>query len=122
MANEINISVNLQVNKGDFTFNRQKQITVDQSGTGGGNPGTLSIGTSDTAVTFTGLTTPKYCFVQNLHASQTVDVGPDSGGAIVDLITLASGEIALFPLHASTTLRMQASGASTPVLVEAIEA
>ena len=122
MAKEITIAAQLVARKGNFSFTRQTNRQVDMTGDGGGNPGKLNIGTGDTVVTFTGLTTPRYCWIENLDGTNTVDVGPESGGAIVDLITLKPGEFAVLPLHASAVLRLQASGADTPVLVEALEA
>lgn len=122
MAGEIRGSLQLQIDKTNFQFQRSVSLNFDQTGDGGGNPGTLTIPTSDTAVTLTGITTPGWAIFRNLDATNYVDFGPDSGGAIVPFGRMEAGEPACFRLQPSgLTLRMQANTASCRVEIEVME-
>lgn len=78
--------------------------------------------TSDTVLTLTGITTPGLVHLYNLDATNTVDWGPTSGGAIVKLGTLKpQGAPAIFNAYGSVTLRTQANTASCNVLVVVYE-
>ena len=107
MANEISVLASLQCVNGTFRVGKNPGIVrADQATSGGGQPGTFSVTTTDTAITISNLTTPRWAYLQNI-GTNAVDVGPTSGGAIVKVMTLKAGEVALLPLAASVALRCQ---------------
>lgn len=122
MADEITITSNLQCTNGGFSFaTREGSVRVDQAVAGGGGPGTVTITTSDAAVSLGSFTAKGYCFIKNLDATNYVEFGPESGGAIVKLIRLNAGESCLFRFVSSATLRAQANTASVKCYIAVLE-
>lgn len=75
--------------------------------------------TSDTAITFTGVTTQGWCMLQNLDGTNFVSVGPGNAGAIVNFVRLvANGGHAVFQLDPSCQFRIKADTASCKVLIK----
>jgi hypothetical protein len=82
----------------------------------------VTTSTSDTAVTLTGITTPGWMMLLNLDSTNSVDWGPTSGGAIVDMGTLGPGESAgPFKCKSTVTLRLQATAGTPKVQVKVWE-
>ena len=122
MANEITIQANLSCTNGGFSFaTREGSVRVDQTVNGGGGPGVVTITTSDTAPSLGTFTAKGYCFIKNLDATNYVEFGPESGGAIVKMMKLEAGEYALFRFAAGTTLRAQANTASVKCYIAVLE-
>lgn len=122
MADEITVQTGLSVRNGTFTFSQQPgQIRVDQATAGGGNPGTLTIATSDTAIDLSDMTAPGYLWVRNLDDTNYVEIGPDSGGTMIPLVKLKAGEVALFRLAGSVTLKAKANTAACEVQLHCVE-
>lgn len=93
---------------GSLQFNQTTQLMFAEA---------ISMATSDTAYSFTGVTTQGMCAVQNLDATNYVDIGPASGGALVPFIRLKPREIGVFRLNPSCTFRAQANTAACKVLL-----
>ena len=80
MANEITVNQSLRCDNGNFSFRREVGFTnFDQTTAGGGNPGTVNIGTSVESVTFGDVTTPGWAMLTNLDATNFVQWGFSSG-------------------------------------------
>lgn len=79
----------------------------------------LSIPTTagGTVIATTGLTTPGYCYVKNLDATNYVELGPTSGGAIIPFGKLKAGEQCLVRLAAGISLRALANTAAVKILI-----
>jgi hypothetical protein len=74
--------------------------------------------TSDTLISFTGVTTQGWCILQNLDATNYVGVGPNNAGAILTFIRLVpNGGRAVFQLDPSVGFRIQANTASCKVRI-----
>lgn len=122
MADEITVSASLRVSNGNFSFRKDTGFSqFDQAAAGGGNPGTVNIGTSDEAISLGDITTPGWAFIQNLDGTNYVDIGPDSTGAIVPIIRLEPGEFALLRLTPTVSLRGQANTAACDVMIQVME-
>lgn len=104
MANEIRISVDLSANRGAFAFQRRLAQVLDNTTVKGGNPGTISLTTSETVVSF-GSITPGWVVGVNLSTSNSVRLGPTSGTQVA-FSDLPPKAPILF--HASTGLSLRA--------------
>jgi hypothetical protein len=120
MANEISVSVSLVASKGDYSYSRKLADQFDLATGRGGNPGVVTIATSDTAISFGSLVAPRWAVFQNLDATNYVEIGPDSTG-MVAMIKLKAGEFAVLPLAVGVTLKAKANTAAVDLLVEALE-
>lgn len=121
MANEITLNVSATLKNpstasaGGLNDQFAPGALVYNQTTQGKYEGVVATSTSDTVFPTLGLTTPGYCFLQNLDSTNAIDVGPTSGGAIVDAIRLLAGEVAVFRMKSGATYRHQAD-AGTPRL------
>ncbi len=107
MASEISVLAQLSLSNGTLKIDKQSgAIRVDQATAGGGQPGTISATTTATATPISGLTAPRWCYMRNV-GTNPIKVGPTSGGAIVPMVQLSAGEVALMPLVPSVALRLQ---------------
>lgn len=124
MADEITITMNISVKNGNFTYDRNLRLVIDQANVGGANPGKVNVGTTSEAISLPDITSAGWCYVQNLDATNFVNWGAaESGSASImaSVGKLKPGEAALFRMDPSTTLRMQADTAACDVLVHVFE-
>lgn len=121
MSDEITITAALRCQHGEFRLDvNPGSIQVDQATAGGGNPGTVSIGTSDTPISFAGLTAPGYVWIRNLDPENFVEFGPDDTG-MVPCLKLKPGECALFRLADGISLVGKADTAACKVQIHALD-
>ena len=120
MASEITISQTIRCVKGDFNFQKTISYTADQATAGGGQPGTVAVTTTDTAISISGLSAPRLCAIRNI-GSNPVKIGPTSGGAIVAFAQLAAGEGFIVPLVPSVALRAQTTTGTSTLEINALE-
>jgi hypothetical protein len=120
------ITITRQVSIVNGTFSESYSIgpnQITQANIGGGNPGTLTFGTSETDIAFTGITTPGYCTIQNLDSVNSIQLGPKNASnvmqALIKIPPLGSQDLWL---DTSVTLRGKASGAGTKFTIKAYEA
>lgn len=115
MANELTLNFSGELDNGslDHTF-PSETLTITQ-GTARLFDNTVPCTTSDTAQSFTNITTLGWCRIKNLDATNYVDIGPTSGGAIVVFMRLKAGETAYLRLTPGITLRTQANTATVNV-------
>lgn len=93
------------------------QLSYDSS-TPLADKGTRLCTTSDVSLTTLFVNTATIeglLWIKNLDATNYVKLGPTSGGAIVPMIRLRAGKVALIPLEPGLTLRVQANTASCQV-------
>ena len=80
MADEITVNQSLRVSNGNFSFRREVGFaTFDQTNAGGGNPGTVNIGTAEESVNFGDITTPGWAIMTNLDDTNFVKWGYSTG-------------------------------------------
>jgi hypothetical protein len=121
MAGTINLSLACSIVNSKFLDDANiNNVAVVQNTIGGGNPGTLTITTSEADITL-GLTTPGYVIIQNLDDTNYFEYGPKSAGAMVVFGKLKPGEFAVLRFGASVTLRAKANTASVKARVRAYE-
>ena len=121
MADEITVNQSLRVSNGNFSFRREVGFsTFDQTTAGGGNPGTVNIGTSEESVTFGDITTPGWAIMTNLDTTNFVKWGFSTGvyGGRMEPGETA-GPFRLDPALAS--LYMIADTAACNVLIQVLE-
>lgn len=106
MANEITAYGSLQVVNGYLSVLEDSgTLSITQSAKEAFTS-TVACTTSDTAISISGVTAPKWCYMRNVGANP-IKVGATSGGAIIAMIQLAAGEFAIMPLVPSVALRQQ---------------
>lgn len=105
MANEIKITTGMSCLNGNLNITvPARTISVDQTTARGGNPASVEVGTSEETISF-GDTTARYVHMQNLDATNFVEVGFSTG---VYGIKLLAGETALLPLKTTATMYAKA--------------
>ena len=119
MAGTIRINLQVDVANGNFLDSVSvSNKSFVQDNPGGGNPGTLSIGTSEESVALSELGTQGWLFMQNLDDTNYVRWGFATtvyGGR------LEPGEVALFRLNPGSTLYMISNSAACRVNIRAFE-
>jgi hypothetical protein len=122
MANEISAYLSIDVENGYLSFPFSTgQLQFDQANARAGNPGTVNIGTSQEDISLGDLVDPGFVFLQNLDATNYVQIGPKSGGVMVNAIRLYPRQFAFLPLDSGVVLRAVANTAAVNVLVIALD-
>lgn len=124
MANEVNMTVIMNVRNGHIDYTNQPTgFEADQDTAGGPTPGYITATTTGTTVDLSELTTAAMCMIQNVDPTNFVEVGVYSGGTFYPLAEILPGE--MYPLRLSrnlAALRIKADTASCGCIVEAFEA
>lgn len=120
MANEITSNMTLKVVNGITVTSTLNNSSITQA-TAGAVQRRQSIPTSDTVITLTGVTTPGWCTIKNTDATNYVEVGPTSGGAIVKCMQIKAGEQAQFRIAGSVVLRAIANTGACIIEVTILE-
>ena len=111
MAGTITTQLQFACSNGNFqdSFNvpasAPEQLT--QTAEGGGNPGYVNIGTSEEDIAFVDVS-PRVVIIENLDATNFVEFGPKSGGAMIAFGRIEPGSFAKLSLKSGVTLRMKA--------------
>lgn len=114
MANEIKITTGMQCINGNLNITiPARTVSVDQTNAGGGNPATVSVGTTEETISF-GDITARYVHMQNLDTTNFVELGFSAG---VYGIKLLAGETAVFPLVTTATLYAKGDTASVTMQI-----
>lgn len=101
MANEVTIEVSLEFAKGNVAeVSRSGTKTVTVSGTPYFQQ-VQNINTSEEQLAFGDVSTPGWCFLKNLDATNYVEIRPATG--VADLIRLNALEFCLFRFAADCT-------------------
>lgn len=127
MANEITVAINASLsnpasqsgsipqlkdsfNLGSQAFTQTTQLSFSEA---------IVCTTADTLITFTGVSTQGWCFLQNLDVTNFVNVGPNNAGAILTFIRLVpNGGRACFQLDPTVGFRIKADTGSCKVLIK----
>lgn len=121
MANEINITLSARIENGAFKDRIDSTgLAFDQATLGGHRP-VVSVGTSEEDLTVGDVATLGWCYLRNLDATNYVTYGPKSSGSMVAMGRLEPGEIAIFRLDPSVTVRWVADTAACKVDVRIYE-
>lgn len=121
MANEIQVTSGIKVDKGSLAFNYQYTSTLHtMTGTGGPTPGYITVGTTEESTAFPELSTLGWCFMQNLDSTNYVEWGFSTG---VYGGRMQAGEKAgPFRLNPGATMYLKANTAAVKVVIYAFEA
>lgn len=141
MSREVNVVCSLQVNKGNLSYqSNPPNFTADMAGAKGPTPGAITVSVEGTDVNLSQLTTPGWCRLWNLDATNFVTYGiwdPEAElfypfgelepgkGAVLKLSRFLFQE---YGTGAGTEgpdtnqFRMRANSAACNVVVEAFEA
>ncbi len=120
MSQEITLAFKLSVlngaSKGEFPISslRPTQTTT------GIKQNKQTIATSDTTITFTGLTQARWCAIKNTDSTNYVEIGPDATG-MVKMVTLLPGESFPFPISPGITLKAKAHTGAVAIELFALE-
>lgn len=118
MANEINATIGLSCTNGNFSYSKSYSVRADQTTKGGGNPGTLSVTTTEATVGFGSLSAPRWTLFRNI-GTNPVNIG--AGTALVSFAQLKAGEAMVVPLVPSVTVRVQTTTGTTQLQIDAME-
>lgn len=121
MAGTITTSLSVSIVNGTFVddFSLGPSV-IAQSAVGGGNPGTVSVATSEGDITI-GLSVPGFIVIENLDAANYVQYGPKSGGAMVPFAKIKAGDWHKLWLDGSVTIRAKANTAAVKLRIRASE-
>jgi hypothetical protein len=121
MANEITLNLSWTLTKSNHKDSFQPGTkSITQTGVGAHCP-VVSVGTSEEDLTVGDISTLGWLTLQNLDATNYVQWGPKSGGAMVAVGRLKPGEIAHLRLEPGITLRWIANTGACKVLVKLLE-
>jgi hypothetical protein len=119
---DITLTIKAVVSKGGFDQIFSSGATaIDQAAIGAHSP-VLSIGTTEEVISKGDVSSQGLCCLKNLDATNYVDFGPESAGALVSLIRLLPGESAAFRLLPAVVWRAQANTAPCKVQMLLLEA
>lgn len=119
MANEIELTIGLKVENGNFSFNKAAAVyLIDQSAVGGGNPGVVDIGTTEETVSFGDIASKGVLLLHNLDSTNYVEYGTVTSGTGQKI---KPGEVHFTRLKPAETLYMKADTAECRVLVLCFE-
>lgn len=97
------------------------QQSITQGNPGGGNPGKVALTTSESVISFSGLTALGWCIITNTGTTNNARFGPESGGALVPCIEIRPGETQIVRLIAGVTYRAVAITAATTIDIRCFE-
>ena len=121
MAGTIISSLTMAIVNGVLSEDRNiGPVTIVQTTQGGGNPGTVTVTTSEGDITI-GLTTPGNIIIENLDSANFVTYGPKSAGSMILFGKILAGDWHKMYLGASVTLRMKADTASVKLRIRCDE-
>ena len=121
MANEITLTVGLQVVNGNNRVSfPQVARQYTQTNTGHSDQ-VLSIGTSEENVSFGDIVTPGLYILHNLDSTNYVEYGKSDGGTMKEINQLKAGDVHVGRLASGETLRMLANTAACKVRVLCLE-
>lgn len=112
MANEARIHSSLQINKGNLKPRSSPTVfTATVTGTNGPTPGAIAVSTSGVNVDFSALTTPGFCRIANLDATNYVTWGIYDGVYFFPMGEILPGEF--YVIRLSRSLGGESPGTGT---------
>jgi|SRR5581483_5940757 len=118
MANELQFTGGTSLANGSLSDSTPAQTLLVNQAAAALLSKVVSIATSATDLSTTGITTLGWAWFQNLDPNNYVQYGPKSGGAMVVMGQLNPGEWALLRLVPGITVTLQANTAACQVLVK----
>ena len=121
MANEITLSIAMQVVNGNYRDLIQPgQLRIDQATIGRGGH-VQTIGTSEEVIDLGDVVTNGYAALRNLDEDNYVTYGPENAGAMVIFGKLKAGEPAVLRIAPTVVIRAQANTAPVKLDVRVYE-
>ena len=117
MADEISISITLNIRKGNLLVNAAKFFLDSMIGKSGPSPGSIIVTQYGVDVAFPGLISPGWILLENLENSGWVEVGikePDTN-YFYPMIELLPGKPCIFRLSRNLFREYQSTGTGTSV-------
>lgn len=122
VVTSVNVSCNGIINYPKYA---STQVSITQSGEGGGGPGVVNVGTTEDTVSL-GDITPGRIVLQNLDDTNYVEYGPATGSYLCRLLPGASAGVGGPPdtinLTTGATIYIKANTAACDVLIIAYDA
>lgn len=121
MANEIAITTKIVVSNSTLKYRDEPGVKYVTQTTGELYDEVLTRTTSDVALTLGSVSAANYGYARftNLDGTNYIDIGPESGGAIVGMLRLKAGESSgWMRVKPSVTLRTQANTASVKLRIQ----
>lgn len=126
MASEIQVTINATCRNGTAPYQLNTTfapgtVTINQT-TKGAERTVFLRTTSDVALSLASLTSLGLTAFKNLDSTNYIDIGPESGGAIIPFVRLLAGEVGIIRLKPGITIHTQANTASVRLEVWALDA
>jgi hypothetical protein len=107
MADEIAFSRSGNIVGTNFTDSVAARVTNYDLGANEKFDNVIPLTTTEVDLTFINVTTPKLCILENIGTSGSIQIGPKSGGAMVEFTRLQVLEEAIFPVGSGVTIRVR---------------
>lgn len=114
MSNEIRTAVGLNYTNGTRNAIFSKQVYADQTTVGYADH-EQEIGITEEDVTLDQVTAPRFCIIQNLDATNYVDIGTNNSGSLVNMQSIPAGKFSILWLKAGVVLRAKANAAPVKI-------
>lgn len=105
MANEITVVRNALITSGNFRDGIISATVTYDLGAIEKSEGIIGATTAEADLTFTGVTTPKFCVLKNLDSTNIIQWGPKSGGVMVEVGRIQTLSEVWFEIGSSVTIR-----------------
>lgn len=123
MADEIKVRIKMQATNGYLSeLFDPGEVSITQT-TANAHCPVIDVGTTEEAISFGDVSAANVGYVafRNLDTTNYVRIGPESAGAMVPMIRLAAGEVAVMRLNPSVTLRAQANTAAVKLQMKLLQ-
>jgi len=113
MANEIRVTTGLSLNNSPLSFSKNISVAASQTTKRGPNPGSVTVSTTTTTVSFGNLTSPGWALMQN-SGTNPVEI-------VVSKVILNSNEACIVQLANSATVTINTTTGTSTLHVDCID-
>ena len=114
----IKIAQSIKINDGAFKYSKRDSFDVTQTGSGGGNPGKVSLTTSETTVSFGSVSTPRIVRMVNIGDTNAFNYGFSTGNLDGEI---GPGESYTIKLKSGASLILAAAASTTDAIVHGFQ-
>ena len=112
MANEIDLQFSVRIDNDEFQFQYSDQDQLDQTGTGGGNPGVIDVTPSAQVISLGDISSAGFAVFKNLDATWTIFIGAQNEGESAEFLELPPGVAMPCYLKGNVVLMVRSDAAS----------
>lgn len=116
MANEISLIRSVSITSGNYRDNVSSQTKTYDLGAIEQFENVIPLTTAEVDLVFTNVTTPKFCILENLDATNIIQWGPKSG-TMVEVGRISTLGEAIFEIGSAVTLRVRTVAATANLRV-----